>query len=144
MEIKINTETPLSDQEREVLRVLLGEAVPSVAASAPAAAQDPEDSSDEEEEVKPRRRAAKKASAPRKKAEPEPEPEEDEDEEPEEDEDGDEEESLFDRAVAAATELAGSGKAAVVRKALTKVKAKKVSDIKSDKDLQKFLDEIGA
>lgn len=143
MEIKINTETPLSDQEREVLRVLLGEGVPSVAPSAPAAAQDPEDSSDEEEEVKPRRRAAKKASAPRKKAEPEPE--EDEDEESEEDEDEDEEEeSLFDRAVAAATELAGSGKAAVVRKALTKVKAKKVSDIKSDKDLQKFLDEIGA
>lgn len=130
MKITINTETPLSAQEREVLRTLLGESEPSVDGSPAAAKESSEDSS-----PAPRRRATKKASAPKK-----PDPEPDEDEADDDDAGEEEEESLFDQAVAAATKLASSGQGAKVRKALTKIGVKKVSDIKSDKDLKKFLE----
>ena len=118
MQITIDTSN-LTDIDRAVLAVLLGDA-PVAAAPKPA----------------PAAKAAAPKPAPAKKAEPEPEPEaEGEAVEPEAE---DEPEVTMEDATKAATKLVSSGDAAKVKAALTKVGAKRVSEI-DEANLAKFV-----
>lgn len=114
MHISINTEEGLSDLDRQILAVLAGDAK-APAATTPAKAATP---------------AKKTAAAPAKaKAEPEPEPEDDDTDAGSDDSDG----PTLQDAKGAAGVLVSSGEAAKVKAALTKVGAKKVSEIAENK-----------
>ena len=111
MHISMNLDEGLSDLDVRVLKALIGEtttAAPAAGKPAP----------------------AKKAAPAAKKPEPEPEPE------PEEDLVGDEEAKQPARtkadAIKDSTEMVSKGKAAIVKKALAAVGAKKVSEIPDD------------
>lgn len=131
MIISINTETPLSDLDREVLRLLVGLHAEEPATTPPRQ-EEPEDSTRTAAKKAPAKRAAKKATA-----KPEPEPDEPDDEP------DDESESLLDQAIAKATEKVNAGKRAKVQSALKKVGAKKVSDLSNDDDIRTFLKALG-
>ena len=120
MQITIDTSN-LTDIDRAVLAVLLGDA-PVAAAPKPA----------------PAAKAAAPKPAPAKKAEPEPEPEAEDEGEAVEPEADDEPEVTMEDATKAATKLVSSGDAAKVKAALTKVGAKRVSEI-DEANLAKFV-----
>lgn len=130
MQIIIHDTNELSELDLRVLRALVGaeaaEAPVSGAKTAPAA--------------EPKAAPAKPAQKAAKKPEPEPEPEEEPEDEPEvaeESEDGDEAPTLKD-AVALATKLVSDGKAPQVKKALTDLGAKRVSELK-ESDVPAFI-----
>ena len=108
IEIHHNTNEPLNEQDKALLRALLGEKVQAVAAS--------------EEPVKP---------APLKKTPKAEEPQEAEEQAADEAEAADE--PTLEDAQALARKFVAAGEAAKVKKALTKVGAKKVSEIPEDK-----------
>jgi hypothetical protein len=117
MQIIVNT--PLSSEDRDILAFLIG----ALDAPAPVA---------EEDKPAPAKKAAAPKPAPEKKAEPEPEPEA-------EDEAEAEDEVTMEDATKAATKLVSSGDAAKVKAALTKVGAKRVSEIDGPANLAKFV-----
>lgn len=123
MQIIINTEQPLSDEDRQVLAVLAGTTVAlagEVGVAAPAKAAP----------------AAKKAAAPKAAAKPAPAPEP----EPADDDDdlvGDA--PTMADAVARATALVGAGEASRVKTALADLGVKKVSELKTDDDIAAFV-----
>lgn len=127
MQIIINTEVPLSDEDRAVLALLAGNpvaaAAPAAAAAAPAAA--------------PKKRAAAKP-APAPAPEPEDEPE---DEDEDEDVVGGTAPTMGD-AVARATELVGAGEASRVKAALADLGVKKVSELKGADDIAAFVEAL--
>jgi hypothetical protein len=152
MNITINTEIPLSDTDRDVLRALLGETlytrggVTTVNVNVP---PDEEEPAPAAKKAAPAKKTAPAKKAAAKKAEPEPEPEDDpedepvegntdEDDESEPDEDG---ADPLDLAVARATELLSEGETAKVKAALKAAGAKKVSELKGA-SVQKFLDAL--
>lgn len=127
MNITINLGTPLSDDDRDLLRLLAGGA-------APAAAAEKAPSAPEKAAPAPRKASAKK---PAKVAEPEPE---DVEEDVEEDAPAAADVTRED-VVARATELVSSGKAAQVKAALKSVGAGRVSDVEDD-DLATLMDAL--
>lgn len=121
IEIHHNTNEPLNEQDKALLRALLGEKVQAVAAS--------------EEPVKP---------APLKKTPWPEEPQETEkraEEQAADDAEAADEPTLED-AQALARKFVAAGEAAKVKKALTKVGAKKVSEIPEDK-IADFMADLG-
>lgn len=132
IEIHHNTAEPLTEQDRALLKALLGEETGSTPVSAPAAAAP----------AKAAKKAAPKAEKAAPAPEPEPEDEPEADAEPEADEDlvGDDGPTMED-AVALATKLVSSGQAAKVKAALGEVGAKKVSEIKAG-DIATFVNAL--
>lgn len=135
MHVAFNTEE-LSEQDRKMLAILLGEgewpATPAEPAPAPAKAA-------------PAKKAAPKAEPKPEPAEapspaPEPEAQAEATPEPEEDLLGAEAPTMAD-AVAAATKLVSSGGAAKVKEALGTVGAKRVSEVPADQ-IAAFLDAL--
>ncbi len=118
MQIIINT--PLSPEDRDILAFLIG------ALDTPAPAKKAEQPV-----------VAKKAAAAKPAAKPEPEDEPEDEAEVEADED--EAEVTMEDATKAATKLVSSGDAAKVKAALTKVGAKRVSEIDGPDNLAKFV-----
>ena len=124
LQINIDTTETLSEADRALLHALLGD---GKAAATP-----------------PEPKAEKPVSAPKKaaakKSTPKPAPEPEEAEEDDEDVLGTDAPTRAD-AVARATELVSSGKAAQVKAALNSVGAKRVSEV-ADEDIASFMDAL--
>lgn len=105
MQITIDTSLPLNDNERQVLRLLLGETSP--AASEPAAGTQAPATDEKPSEATP-------VVSP----------------------------DLLEQAVARGTELVRAKKGAVLKKALAKIGAEKITAIDNDEDLRAFLAEL--
>lgn len=151
MHISIDTSTPLSEKDRTLLVVLIGDELVE-GGSEPAPAEEVAKPAPKAEPAKAKPKgAAKKAAQAAKKPEPEPEPEPEEEEEPEEapepmaeepveeepeqDEEQDDEEddeSLLKMAVKKATDMVAGGDAAKVREALDAAGASRVRELNKD------------
>lgn len=124
MQITINTDQPLSDKDRTILTLLLGDASkPNVTAVQEPAKVMP---------LKPSSAPAKKATAsPAKKAEAEPTPSLVEDVKPAEDEDLLGDDTLTkDDIIARAVKFVDAGRAQELKAALATVGASRVKDVK--------------
>lgn len=141
-----------SDREQAILNAVAAvaerQAHPAITVNIPEKPEEPvKDESKTEEKPAPKRRAAAKKAAPAPAEEPTPAPAPAADPEPQEDDQTDAEDdtpAVLEDAPAAATaasledavlkaqQLVASGKAADVRKALTKVGAKRVSELQAD------------
>lgn len=129
MIITIDTTTPLSAQDLAVLGGLLGANTSSVVIQEPAPAA--------AHVKKPVKTPVEVSEAPTPAAgTPTPTEEEEASEEPQGDED-----FTIDDAVSKATELVGTGKTALVKAALVKIGAKRVSELKGDK-IAAFMKEL--
>jgi hypothetical protein len=122
MQITFDT-NDLSAEDRDLIARAIGvDSEPSIPVASPTAAP-----------AVAKKAAAKKAAAPAPVVEEEPEPEEDEDVL------GGSAEYTMGDAVARATELVGDGQAARVKAALADLGVKKVSELKSDEDINAFV-----
>lgn len=129
MQITITLDTAnLTEQDKATLLALTGA---ENGVSAPKAAAKPEAKA-------PAAKAAPKAAKPAPEPDPEPEPEEDEDLVGGDDEQGEDKVFTMADATALATKLVQGGKAAEVKKVLTDLGAKRVSEL-AESDIPAFM-----